>query len=352
MTMAPGEKVPFRQRMLDLCSEHELLQEKCGNYAADVERLSADNAGLQAKLEVLSHRCNALSAENLELKNKVQALEEAERKAPAPGPDVLLGLPLLSDLVPSVEALPPALKDADDSSAAREEATPREGNRHEPAEAPQIQDKPREKGADNDSDSSEEAKKRSASTARRAPSRDSPSCDDDSCSSSSSSSSESDKGKDDNSRSSSHQRTKKKGKDKEKKDGKDRRKRSERRDRSRRRDRRHREKHGKRRRRKTRRGHKDDRSRSRSCTRSRSKAKTRASPRPTFGSGDHRTDLDGFISKNQLEARVAHALRTMSESDQRRVMGTDGGENSYLLIDRVKNPNAVVMSRIRKLEKR
>jgi len=40
----------------------------------------------------------------------------------------------------------------------------------------------------------------------------------------------------------------------------------------------------------------------------------------------------------------------MSESDQKKVMGTDGGENSYMLIDRVKNPNGVVMSRIRKIE--
>mmetsp|Transcript_1664 Transcript_1664/g.3861 ORF Transcript_1664/g.3861 Transcript_1664/m.3861 type:complete len:92 (+) Transcript_1664:1002-1277(+) len=70
-----------------------------------------------------------------------------------------------------------------------------------------------------------------------------------------------------------------------------------------------------------------------------------------FGTGDHRLDLDGFISKNMLEARVAHALRSMTESDQKKVMGTDGGENSYLLVDRVKNPNAVVMSRIRKLER-
>lgn len=61
--------------------------------------------------------------------------------------------------------------------------------------------------------------------------------------------------------------------------------------------------------------------------------------------------MDGFIQKNQLEARVAHALRSMSETDQKKVMGTDGGENSYVLIDRVKNPNAVVMSRIRKLER-
>jgi len=74
-------------------------------------------------------------------------------------------------------------------------------------------------------------------------------------------------------------------------------------------------------------------------------------PRGFFGSGDHRRDLQDFCSKNQLEARVVAALHSMSEVNQRKVMGTDGsGENNYLLIDRVKNPNGVVMSRIRKVE--
>mmetsp|Transcript_117230 Transcript_117230/g.250522 ORF Transcript_117230/g.250522 Transcript_117230/m.250522 type:complete len:373 (-) Transcript_117230:106-1224(-) len=69
-----------------------------------------------------------------------------------------------------------------------------------------------------------------------------------------------------------------------------------------------------------------------------------------FGSGSHSNDLDVFIQKNQLEARVAGALRSMSEAAQKKVMGTDGGQNSYVLIDRVKNPNGVVMSRVRKIE--
>jgi len=70
-----------------------------------------------------------------------------------------------------------------------------------------------------------------------------------------------------------------------------------------------------------------------------------------YGSGDHKMDVDNFIRKNELEARVAGALRSMAVADQKKVMGTDGGENSYILIDRVKNPNGVVMSRIRKIEK-
>jgi len=91
--------------------------------------------------------------------------------------------------------------------------------------------------------------------------------------------------------------------------------------------------------------------------RARGRSRSRSRPAPggggvgSFGTGDHRVDLDSFIDKNLLEARVAHALRTMTVQEQKKVMGTDGGENSFLLIDRVKNPNAVVMSRIRKLEK-
>jgi len=69
-----------------------------------------------------------------------------------------------------------------------------------------------------------------------------------------------------------------------------------------------------------------------------------------FGSGNHQADVDGFIQKNVLEARVAHALRTLSEEQQKKVMGTDGGQNSFLLVGRVDNPNGVVMSRIRKVE--
>lgn len=95
------------------------------------------------------------------------------------------------------------------------------------------------------------------------------------------------------------------------------------------------------------------RSRSGKASRSRSRrGRAKKGEDGSFGTGDHRHDLDSFISKNQLEARVAHALRTMGQADQKKVMGTDGGENSFLLLDRVKSPNAVVMSRIRKLEAR
>merc|ERR1719296_24385 len=96
------------------------------------------------------------------------------------------------------------------------------------------------------------------------------------------------------------------------------------------------------------------RSFARSCShRSRSRGGCRISPSRIgpYGTGDHRMDLDSFISKNALEPRVAHALRTMTLPRQKKVMGTDGGENGFLLIGRVKNPNAVVMTRIRNLER-
>merc|ERR1712224_154788 len=103
-------------------------------------------------------------------------------------------------------------------------------------------------------------------------------------------------------------------------------------------------------------GGRSDGSRSRSYSRSRSRSRRRGAGGGgggavgKYGCGDHRQDLETFVSKNQLEARVAHALRTMNENDQKNVMGTDGGENSFMLIDRAKNPNGVVMSRIRKIE--
>lgn len=69
-----------------------------------------------------------------------------------------------------------------------------------------------------------------------------------------------------------------------------------------------------------------------------------------YGSGSHEADVQEFISKNQLDPKVTASLRALKESDQKRIMGTDGGENSFDLIGRVKNPNGVVTSRINKLQ--
>jgi len=53
--------------------------------------------------------------------------------------------------------------------------------------------------------------------------------------------------------------------------------------------------------------------------------------------------------KNKLDSRTQSALEGLPEQEQKTMMGTDGGKNSFVLIDRVRNPSAVVMSRIRKL---
>mmetsp|Transcript_82 Transcript_82/g.221 ORF Transcript_82/g.221 Transcript_82/m.221 type:complete len:208 (+) Transcript_82:77-700(+) len=67
------------------------------------------------------------------------------------------------------------------------------------------------------------------------------------------------------------------------------------------------------------------------------------------GSGNHKDDLEEFITSNELDSRTVDALEALGEEQQKKVMGTDGGENSFVLKDKVNNPNAVVMSRIRRL---
>lgn len=99
------------------------------------------------------------------------------------------------------------------------------------------------------------------------------------------------------------------------------------------------------------RGRKDrdrDRDRDKDRKRSQSRGKKLANL-GNFGSGSHEADVHEFISKNQLDPKVCASLRALKESDQKKIMGTDGGQNSFVLIDRVKNPNGVVTSRINKL---
>lgn len=111
----------------------------------------------------------------------------------------------------------------------------------------------------------------------------------------------------------------------------------------------------KRRRRRKRREHKRSRSPSYSYSRSPSpkqiqqKAPATVRPLGYLGSGDHQRDLDEFINKNELDVKTASALGALSTDGQKKVMGTDGGENSFHLINKVNSPNGVVMSRIRKL---
>mmetsp|Transcript_43067 Transcript_43067/g.114076 ORF Transcript_43067/g.114076 Transcript_43067/m.114076 type:complete len:205 (-) Transcript_43067:65-679(-) len=68
-----------------------------------------------------------------------------------------------------------------------------------------------------------------------------------------------------------------------------------------------------------------------------------------MGSGDNKDDMEKFIGDNELDTRTVEALEALSETQQKKVMGTDGGENSFELKGKVNNPNAVVMSRIRRL---
>eukprot|EP00439_Symbiodinium_sp_Y106_P037015 s589_g4.t1 len=68
-----------------------------------------------------------------------------------------------------------------------------------------------------------------------------------------------------------------------------------------------------------------------------------------FGSGDHEADVQEFCEKNELDPKTQDALERLNAEQQKKVMGTDGGENSFYLKDKVKSTNAVVMSRIRRL---
>uniref|UniRef100_A0A7S4QYX8 Uncharacterized protein n=1 Tax=Alexandrium monilatum TaxID=311494 RepID=A0A7S4QYX8_9DINO len=65
--------------------------------------------------------------------------------------------------------------------------------------------------------------------------------------------------------------------------------------------------------------------------------------------GDWQHDLKDFIRKNRLDDRTQDALYQLGKRDACEVMGTDGGKNSFILDENVRNPDAVIMSRIRRL---
>eukprot|EP00747_Dinoflagellata_sp_TGD_P197436 gnl/TRDRNA2_/TRDRNA2_68786_c0_seq1.p1 gnl/TRDRNA2_/TRDRNA2_68786_c0~~gnl/TRDRNA2_/TRDRNA2_68786_c0_seq1.p1 ORF type:complete len:166 (-),score=11.83 gnl/TRDRNA2_/TRDRNA2_68786_c0_seq1:347-844(-) len=87
--------------------------------------------------------------------------------------------------------------------------------------------------------------------------------------------------------------------------------------------------------------------------RSRSREK-RADPPKTLqnlgnhGSGDHEKDLEEFIRANELGENAVQELRGCDESIQKKVMGTDGGVHIFQLLGKVRSPDAIVFSRIRK----
>mmetsp|Transcript_83824 Transcript_83824/g.237490 ORF Transcript_83824/g.237490 Transcript_83824/m.237490 type:complete len:159 (+) Transcript_83824:59-535(+) len=67
------------------------------------------------------------------------------------------------------------------------------------------------------------------------------------------------------------------------------------------------------------------------------------------GEGDWQHDLKDFIRKNRLDERTQDALFQLAKRDACEVMGTDGGKNSFVLDENVRNPDAVIMSRVRRL---
>lgn len=69
-----------------------------------------------------------------------------------------------------------------------------------------------------------------------------------------------------------------------------------------------------------------------------------------YGTGDNNADIEKFICDNKLDDRTVDALSALDERQQKAVMGTDGGQNTFQLDGKVNNPNAVVMSRIRKMK--
>jgi len=60
--------------------------------------------------------------------------------------------------------------------------------------------------------------------------------------------------------------------------------------------------------------------------------------------------VDDFIRANGLAPRTATALRAASSKEQKKVMGLNGGKNGFVLLGRVRDPDAVVMSRLKNLE--
>jgi hypothetical protein len=59
-------------------------------------------------------------------------------------------------------------------------------------------------------------------------------------------------------------------------------------------------------------------------------------------------DIDRFCRINKLESRCDQILREVSPRTARRVMGLDGGSNTFELRGDVRNPTAVVIARVKK----
>eukprot|EP00933_Yihiella_yeosuensis_P047660 TRINITY_DN4356_c0_g8_i1.p1 TRINITY_DN4356_c0_g8~~TRINITY_DN4356_c0_g8_i1.p1 ORF type:complete len:141 (-),score=20.79 TRINITY_DN4356_c0_g8_i1:82-504(-) len=80
-------------------------------------------------------------------------------------------------------------------------------------------------------------------------------------------------------------------------------------------------------------------------SRDRGKKRSRSSGRSGW-----REDLKEFIRKNRLGDRVQDMLDELGEREAMEVMGITGGKNTFILDESVRNPDAVVVSRIRRVQ--
>lgn len=89
------------------------------------------------------------------------------------------------------------------------------------------------------------------------------------------------------------------------------------------------------------------------CPPPRARSSVAPPPEPNEGGGrdvsPHEEDLEDFCTKNNLSDRVVAALRAVGRREQQHIMGLDGGRNSFQLTGHVRDPNAVVLSRLKRL---
>jgi len=76
----------------------------------------------------------------------------------------------------------------------------------------------------------------------------------------------------------------------------------------------------------------------------------RRRPSPDDGRSPHEANLREFCTQNELSDRVVAALRSIGRREQRHIMGLDGSRNSFILTGNVRDPNAVVLSRLKRLK--
>lgn len=71
------------------------------------------------------------------------------------------------------------------------------------------------------------------------------------------------------------------------------------------------------------------------------------------GKAQWKVELDEFVRANRLAPKTADELYRLKERDATSVMGTDGGKykNRFVLDEAVRDPDAVILSRIKRLPK-